>query len=101
MVVKELYCDQLARQQVCHHYQNFRLQSSGADLRIFLLMKEELYAASRDIFQIPTFAHEPEKGIYNPLFEDYKLDVADALKTTNPSLLNCPEFLLLSNLYLS
>ena len=47
-------------------------------------MKEELYAASRDILQIPTFAHEPEKGMYNPLFEDYKLDVAESLKNNKP-----------------
>ena len=80
MIVKELYCDQLARQQVRHYYQNFRLKITGADSRVFLLMKEELYSASRDILQIPTYAYVPEKGIHNPLFEDFKLDVAESLK---------------------
>ena len=75
--VKDIFCDEYARQTLRIHYQNYRY--SKGDLRVYLVKKEELFSSMMNIFHIPDNSHNPPNS-FNPLFDTFKQDFVESLK---------------------
>ena len=56
-LIKEIFCSQFQRQALKRTYDNFELKDSN--FRIFFTKKLDLFCASRDIYEIPSYSPDP------------------------------------------